>query len=174
MRLSTLVYTLWGVAAAIALAGELAYTAGWRINHTTSLPPGLWRVHPIDRPIIRGDIVSLCPPDTPVFRQARRRGYIGGGRCPGGYEPLMKPVAAIAGDRIDIGGDGIAVNGRLLTNSAARRHDSRGRRLTPLGQGTRTAAPGEVWLISDYSPASFDSRYFGPISIRQVSGFVTR
>lgn len=174
MRRAIPVLILWGAAAAVWLGTELAYTAGWRINHTTSLPPGLWRVHPLDRPIARGDIVSLCPPDTPVFRQARRRGYIGGGRCPGGYEPLLKPVVAIAGDRIEVSGEGIAVNGRLLANSAARDHDSQGRTLTPLGQGTYLARRGEVWLISDYSPASFDSRYFGPLSIRQVSGFVSR
>ncbi len=174
MRRAIPVFILWGAAAAVWLGTELAYTAGWRINHTTSLPPGLWRVYPLDRPIARGDIVSLCPPDTPMFQEARRRGYIGGGRCPGSYEPLLKPVAAIAGDRIEVSGDGIAVNGRLIANSAAHRHDSRGRILTPVAQGTHTAVVGKVWLVSDYNPASFDSRYFGAISIRQVSGFVTR
>ena len=48
----------------------------------------------------RDDVVSFCPPDTPAFREAWLRGYLGSGLCEGGYEPLLKPVAAIEGDRV--------------------------------------------------------------------------
>jgi type IV secretory pathway protease TraF len=29
---------------------------------------------------------------------------------------------------------------------------------------------GYVWLMSDYNPRSFDSRYFGPIPVKQIQG----
>jgi len=135
---------------------------------------GLWRVSALNRPIERGDVVNLCPPDTAIFQEARRRGYIGRGRCPGGYEPLLKPVAAIAGDRVEVSAEDIAVNGQRLPNSAARRRDAQGQVLVLHGPGMFTTAAGEVWLISDYNPASFDSRYFGPVSTRQVLGFARR
>jgi conjugative transfer signal peptidase TraF len=65
----------------------------------------------------RDDVVSFCPPGTPAFREAWRRGYLSAGHCEGGYEPLLKPVAAIAGDRVSGTDDGISINGRLIASS---------------------------------------------------------
>lgn len=165
-----LVFILWTLAALFWIAVSLAHAAGWRFNHTDSLPPGLWRVRPVNGPISAGQIVSFCPPDGEPFRMARQRGYLGSGACPGGYEPLLKPVAAVAGDRIEITTGSIAVNGRRIANSAAVSHDRRGREMPRLGSGTFTVGAGELWLISDYNAASFDSRYFGPVAVRQVLG----
>jgi conjugative transfer signal peptidase TraF len=120
------VASLWALTGAIALAGASAHAVGWRINHTPSLPMGLRRIASIERAIARGDIVAFCPPDSEPFREARRRGYLGGGECPGDYEPLLKPVVAIAGDRVEIGPHGIAVNGVLLANSLALAQDRHG------------------------------------------------
>ncbi len=112
-------FTVWGLAAALAAAVQLAGAAGLRINHTASLPMGLWLIEVRGGAIGRGDIVSICPPDTDVFRVAQTRGYVPYGRCPGGYEPLLKPVAAIAGDIVLVTPAGLAVNGRAVPNSVA-------------------------------------------------------
>ena len=134
------------------------------------MPVGLWRLRPVGESLQRGQIVSICPPDRAVVRDARWRGYIGSGGCPGGYEPLLKPIAAIPGDVVTVDANGIAVNGRSLANSAALTLDGRERAIQSLGHGTYTVSPGELWLISTFHPASFDSRYFGPVSGALVQG----
>ena len=58
---------------------------------------GLWRLTSLLRPPARGEIVSLCPPPTALFLEAKARFYLGAGSCPGGFEPMLKPVAGPPG-----------------------------------------------------------------------------
>jgi conjugative transfer signal peptidase TraF len=146
-----------------------AYAAGLRINETPSLPVGLWQMQQPGA-VERGRIVSFCPLDEAPFRLARERGYLSNGRCPGGFEPMLKPVAAIEGDAVEVMAEGVSVNGRLLPNTAPRETDSAGRAMPPARFGSFTVAPGEVWLASSFSALSFDSRYFGPVSIARIEG----
>ena len=157
--------------AGMFIAGMLAVggNAGLRVNATASMPRGLWLVRAAG-PIRRGEIVTLCPPDRADIRQALRRGYVGSGDCPGGFEPLLKPVAAIAGDRVEVTDQGITVDGRSVANSRPLAHDERGRRLHPVPSGSYRVDSGWVWLLSGYNPRSFDSRYFGPVPVRAVTG----
>jgi len=147
-----------------------AHGAGLRINESPSLPIGVWRVLPFDRDLRRDDIISFCPPDTPAFREAWRRGYVGKGLCDGGYEPLLKPVAAIEGDRLTQTSEGISINGRVIANSKSLDRDGSGRTLPSPGTNEIIVGKGEVWVISSYNPLSFDSRYFGPIPISRIEG----
>jgi conjugative transfer signal peptidase TraF len=147
-----------------------AHAAGFRINESPSLPIGIWRVSPPDRDLRRDDIVSFCPPDTSDFHEALQRGYLGKGLCEGGYEPLLKPVAAITGDRVTRTEEGININGRSIANSKSLGHDGSGRNLPGPGTDNVIVAKGEVWVISSYNPLSFDSRYFGPIPISSIEG----
>jgi conjugative transfer signal peptidase TraF len=156
-----------GLFAALILG---AHSAGLRVNESPSLPVGIWRVSPLDRDLRRGDIVSFCPPDTATFGEAWRRGYLSAGHCEGGYEPLLKPVAAIAGDRVSGTDDGISINGRLIASSKRLNRDGLGRILPSPGARDVIVAKGEVWVISSYNSLSFDSRYFGPIPISRVEG----
>lgn len=152
----------------LALFG--AGAAGLRVNMTASMPRGLWHVAPAAGPIPRGAIVSLCLPSGPLLRLALRRGYLGAGRCPGGAEPLLKPVVAIAGDLVRVTAAGIAVNGALLPNSAALKQDRTGHPLRTVPPGTYRVGPGAVWLVSSYAARSFDSRYFGPVPVADIQG----
>jgi conjugative transfer signal peptidase TraF len=152
----------------LALLG--AGAAGLRVNATASMPRGLWRVAPAAGPIPRGAIVSLCLPPGPLLRLALRRGYLSAGLCPGGVEPLLKPVAAISGDVVRVTVTGIAVNGAPLPNSAALQEDSAGRPLSPVPPGLYQVRPGTVWLVSTYAARSFDSRYFGAVPVSAVHG----
>lgn len=142
--------------------------AGLKVNTTPSLPMGIWRVSP-GLPA-RGQIALVCPPDDAIFRGAHRAGYIGNGNCAGGLAPLLKPVAAIAGDRVEITPTGVVVNGRLLPNTKRMRFDGSGRELPPLSITDQIVPPGAVWLLSSYNRASFDSRYFGPLPTSRVKG----
>jgi conjugative transfer signal peptidase TraF len=151
---------------ATLVAGE---AAGLRINATASMPCGLWRVR-AGEPIEGGEIVTICPPDRPDIREAAHRGYIPSGSCPGGYEPLVKPIAAVAGDVVTVTPQGIAVDDRPVANTAPLAEDEAGRKLHPIPIGAYRVAPGEVWLLSGHDPRSFDSRYFGAVPVANVQG----
>ena len=140
------------------------------MNESPSLPIGIWLVSPLDRDLRRGDIVSFCPPDTLAFREAWRRGYLSAGHCEGGYEPLLKPVAAVAGDRVSGTDAGISINRRLIANSKSLNRDGLGRTLPSPEAHDVFVAKGEVWVISSYNRLSFDSRYFGPVAISSIEG----
>jgi conjugative transfer signal peptidase TraF len=152
------------VLAALAAAD----VAGFRINGTASMPLGLWRVAQVEAPLRRGTVVTICPPDTPTFREAASRGYLPAGRCPGGYEPLIKPIAAAAGDVVAVSASGVTVNWQVVQGTAQLAQDSAGRLLHPMRAGIYPVKPGEVWLLSGHDPRSFDSRYFGPVPVDNV------
>ena len=166
-------FAVWGLAASLFAAGQLARAAGLAINHTASAPLGLWRIEPLTGVPERGRMVSVCPPDDARFRLARERGYLRHGRCPGGYEPMLKPAAAIEGDLVELTPEGLSVNGRRIVGAAPRAADGAGRAMPPAPLGAHVVGPGEVWLASSFNPASFDSRYFGPLPLAQIEGAAT-
>jgi type IV secretion system protein VirB1 len=147
-----------------------ADVAGLRFNLTPSMPRGLWQVVMHKTPLRRGEVVTLCPPDTAPIRLGAARGYIPAGRCPGGYEPLVKPIAATAGDRVTVSAAGVTVNGQTVPGTVPLAHDSAGRVLPPFPAGAYPVPQGDVWLLSGHDPRSFDSRYFGPVPAANVLG----
>lgn len=130
-----------------------------RVNLTPSEPLGLWRIVQPDRPILVGDLIFICPPDTDAMRKARARGYLRFGLCEGRIAPLIKTVVATSGQAIEIHDD-VRVDGRPIPHSRVSRVDGQGREITPYNGGV--VPPGAVFLHSEF-PGSFDSRYFGPL-----------
>ncbi|MCZ7976332.1 conjugative transfer signal peptidase TraF [Agrobacterium sp. MAFF310724] len=159
-----------GIILVAALVGILAIctalTGGYRINLTPSEPLGLWRIVPLGRPVAVSDLVFICPPATVEMREARARGYLRSGSCPGGVAPLIKRVIAIAGQQVEIGAS-VSVDGREISSSRVTRRDGKGRPLTPSASGTVPA--GYVFLHSAF-PGSYDSRYFGPVPASGILG----
>lgn len=148
--------------AAIAIAG----LAGLRVNLTLSYPLGLWRIVPKQAGYANGDLVFVCPPDSPIFAMALERGYLPRGLCAGGTGPLIKMIAATAGQSVEIDA-AITIDGRPAANSDIRQMDASGRTLAPAAGGAVPA--GFVFLLSEYS-GSFDSRYFGPVPSSGILG----
>jgi conjugative transfer signal peptidase TraF len=147
----------------------LALLCGFRVNHTHSFPVGVyWTIpkHPE-----KGDLVMFAPSVTPVFNLALVRGYIGpGGLQP--YEHMLKRIVAVEGDTVSVDETGVTVNGRQLNNGVPLPRDLAGRPMPVCRlQGCRLQ-PGEVLLMSDYSPISFDGRYFGPVQAAQIQSVV--
>ena len=151
----------------IVAAGAL-FSAGFVVNRTSSMPTGIWRVD--HRAPGRGDVALVCPPESPVIRAARRARYLTPGVCPGGVAPLLKPVAAIAGDQVLVRRDGVSVNGHRIAGTGLLVADGAGRLLPTDQIGSHVVGEGEVWLISNYSAYSFDSRYFGPVDVARMRG----
>jgi len=162
-----LVMMLTGAVTMGALAGGEA--AGLRVNATASMPRGLWQVR-VGAPVGRGDIVAICPPNRADIRQAAGRGYIAAGRCPGGYEPLIKPIAALGGDVVTVTAASVFVNGKSVANTRPLVRDDAGRTLHPFPAGTYRVSRGELWLLAGRDPRSFDSRYFGAVPRANIVG----
>ena len=155
------------VACAAATAALFAGTSlGVRLNATPSMPLGLWITVP-GRAVDRGAIVLACL-TGPGAKEGKARGYIGIGSCPGHREPLVKPIAAVAGDLVTVTRHGISVNGEALPHTAQLAKDSAGRLLRGVEAGTYRVAPGTVWLVSGHDPRSYDSRYFGAVPIASI------
>jgi conjugative transfer signal peptidase TraF len=157
------------------IAWVAAQTSGIRINMTASMPRGLYRIAPLlsdsrrAAHLVRGMAVTACLPRA-VARLALRRGYIGPGNCPAGGEPVLKVLAAIAGDVVRVTTAGISVDGVLLHNSAALLRDGAGRTMPHVPAGLYRVGPGDVWLLSTRVPDSWDSRYFGPVPTSELCG----
>ena len=146
-------------AVALAVLFMVGQAAGLRINYTPSYPLGLWRIVPLAREAVIGDLVFICPPHTPGFERALERGYLRRGLCPGWLSPLIKTVVALPGQHIEIA-DVVTVDGRALAHSEIHPSDAAGRALDPYPGGI--VAAGHLFLHSRFA-GSYDSRYFGPL-----------
>jgi conjugative transfer signal peptidase TraF len=158
MRRRALLF-LTGAGVMIAGLAAIAYMGGFRLNLTPSEPLGLWRIVALQRPVAAGDLVFICPPATASFEEARRRGYVRRGLCPGGFAPLIKTVAALPGQHFGIGAN-VTVDGRPLASSIVRASDGEGRPITPFKTGIVPLR--HLFLHSSFA-SSYDSRYFGPV-----------
>ena len=149
--------------ASIATAGAWG---GYRLNMTRSYPLGLWQIEVLQREPNVGDIVFICPPEVRAFELALKRGYLPRGLCAGGTGPLIKTVAALAGQDIAIDGR-VRIDGHLLARSELRTADAEGRALSAFAGGV--VPSGNVFLHSRF-PGSYDSRYFGPVPSAGILG----
>ena len=145
-----------------------AWATGVRINATLSMPRGVWRVT-ASAEVRRGDAVVVCLPDGMAARVGLQRGYVGPGACPGGTEPLLKVVAAAAGDVVAVGPHGLAVNGAVLAGTTPLIHDAAGRGLPAWPPGIYAVQSGTAWVTTP-AANSWDSRYWGPVRLADVLG----
>jgi conjugative transfer signal peptidase TraF len=159
--ISLLVLAFGGGALGMALA---AAWAGLRFNDSPSMPTGLYVRTPSDP---SASLIVFCPAE-PFAHLSAERGYRSRGNCPDGAEPLAKPIAARPGDIVKLSATGMAVNSRLLPNTAPLVTDTAGRPLPHWPFGRYVVAPGAVWVASSYNSRSFDSRYFGPVEASEV------
>ena len=136
--------TLLGLTMAFPPAPRLVW------NASASAPIGLYAVTP-SAPIDSGDMVIARVPD-PWRMMAAQRHYI-----PANV-PLVKRVAAVAGDEVCALGHEIFVNGKWVVER--RIADAKGRPMKWWSGCVRLRGRQLFLLMSD-SPASFDGRYFG-------------
>jgi conjugative transfer signal peptidase TraF len=118
----------------------------------------------------KGDVVLACIPQPYAKWAADEDLLLHSGQCDG-IETILKRVVAVAGDRVRIGADGIAVNGRLVpatgrANFFRRNPRPEGKVAIPrVPDMDRTLVGREVMLVGDNRAESFDSRYFGPTTV---------
>jgi conjugative transfer signal peptidase TraF len=163
-----------GATAAIILASLAAMRFGVVFNYTHSAPFGLYREisDPSDAFHDPAPYVFFCPDvrwpamtGQPNYRNPMRT-------CPDGFAPLIKPVVAWPGDTVETSPAGISVNGHLLPHTATMDRDSYGRQIHPFPPGKYLVQKNQLWVVSSFSPRSFDSRYFGPIPLKSVRSWI--
>jgi conjugative transfer signal peptidase TraF len=113
----------------------------------------------------------FCPPQPWEYIAVKRQ-YQESGVCPDYGSPLLKPIAAREGDRVELSAAGIAVNGHAIANTAPRLRDSMNRPLDHYPFGTYVVQPGDVWVASSWNYKSFDSRYFGPVRLSAIRHYL--
>lgn len=131
-------------------------------NPTDSVPRGWYRVGSIDNAVslhVGSIVLARLPVDVAAF--AGQRGYL-----PSGV-PILKRIGAIAPQSVCVREQVVLIDGAVAATT--RTHDG-ARRPLQAWQHCRPLVGGELFLLSDTSPASFDSRYFGPIGTFAVLG----
>ena len=153
--------------AALAWASFVHPTPRLIYNPSDSVPVGWYRVDPLGRgtsspprPLSVDSIVLVPLPDRAAMLAAQR-GYLPT------RVPLLKRVGAVAPQHVCIVAGQVRIDG--VPAAAALPADRLGRPLPSL-QLCRRLEPGELFLLSVTNPASFDSRYFGPVSASTVIG----
>ncbi|HHK7932060.1 S26 family signal peptidase [Serratia marcescens] len=136
-------------------------------NPSDSVAVGWYRVQPLDprtallpRPLSVDSIVLVPLPDRAAMLAAQR-GYLPT------RVPLLKRVGAVAPQHVCIVAGQVRIDG--VPAAAVLPADRLGRTLPTL-QLCRRLETGELFLLSVTNPASFDSRYFGPVSASAVIG----
>jgi len=136
-------------------------------NPSDSVAVGWYRVDPLHhrpssppRPLSVDSIVlTTLPPDAAAL--AAQRGYLPA------RVPLLKRVGAVAPQQVCVFDALVWIDG--VPVAAVRPADRLGRPL-PSWPQCRQLRPGELFLLSSTNSASFDSRYFGPVSASAVIG----
>ncbi|WP_186139481.1 S26 family signal peptidase [Burkholderia gladioli] len=153
--------------AALAWAAFVSPLPRLTYNPSDSVAVGWYRIDPLDhragsppRPLSVDSIV-LVPLPAKAAALAAQRGYLPT------RVPLLKRIGAVAPQEVCIIGGIVRIDG--VPSAAVLRADRMGRPL-PSWPQCRRLEPGELFLLSVTNPASFDSRYFGPVRASTVIG----
>ncbi|MCQ4321540.1 S26 family signal peptidase [Stutzerimonas stutzeri] len=149
--------------AALAWASFVRPAAHVVYNPSDSVPVGWYRIERAGsspRPLSVGSIVLTRLPED-VATLAAQRGYLPS------HIPLLKRVGAVAPQHVCIVAGQVRIDG--VPVAAVLPADRLGRPL-PSWPHCRSLAEGELFLLSTTNPASFDSRYFGPVNASDVIG----
>ncbi|CAN7680503.1 S26 family signal peptidase [Acidovorax sp. LjRoot117] len=153
--------------AALAWASFVSPLPRLIYNPSDSVAVGWYRIELIahqavslPQPLAVGSIVlARLPADAAAL--AAQRGYLPT------RIPLLKRVGAVAPQEVCIVGNSVRID--RVPVAAVLPADRMGRPLSSWQQCRRLYA-GELFLLSMTNPASFDSRYFGPIPASTVIG----
>ena len=100
------------------------------------------------------------------------RHYLGAGSCPDGSEPVVKVLAAVEGDRVEVSAGGVLVNGVRLPHSRPLDRRPRRARVAALRGGRASTGARRGLALLALRERSWDSRYFGPVRIENVTTIV--
>ncbi|WP_186233849.1 S26 family signal peptidase [Burkholderia gladioli] len=153
--------------AALAWASLVSPLPRLTYNPSDSVAVGWYRVDPLGHKTaslprwLSVDSIVLVPLPAEAAALAAQRGYLPT------HVPLLKRVGAVSPQEVCITDGIVRIDG--VPAAAVLPADRLGRPL-PSWQQCRRLEPGELFLLSVTNPASFDSRYFGPIAASTLIG----
>ena len=131
-------------------------------NPSESAPRGWYMVRPVSELRIGDYVIVRLPRDIAMFAAKRRYLPLG--------VPVLKRIVATKGHRVCVAHGRVLIDG--LAVARTRSVDGQQRSLTAWSHCRKLLA-GELFLLNVDSPASFDSRYFGPVDVSFVRGRAT-
>lgn len=135
-------------------------------NISISEPLGYYLALPLV-PYTTNDLVLTCLSNNSYKHVFNELGLKDNNACPNGMPYLLKTIKAVAGDTVEVIGNGVVINGRLQINSQ-QFIEGRGVKLYPLPVGYKhTLVMGEYFVLGE-SSHSIDSRYFGIIKEKDI------
>lgn len=147
--------------------GIFLYKVGFRFNLTPSLPIGIWKIDKAFTQIERDDYVWFTPTKE-MASFAIERGYLKESKnCPNNTIPMLKQVYGLPGDEFSFFKDVISINNTTIKNAKRRQYDSKERPMPQIEGGIVQDSHLFVLTLNSHS---FDSRYFGPIPIKNIIG----
>ena len=153
--------------AALAWAAFVSPLPRLTYNPSDSVAVGWYRIEPFGHRAaslpgpLSVDSIVLVPLPAEAAALAAQRGYLPP------RVPLLKRVGAVSPQEVCVAGDIVRIDG--VPAATVLPVDRQGRPL-PSWQQCRRLKFGELFLLSVTNPASFDSRYFGPIATSTVIG----
>jgi len=147
------------------LIASTSHRSGLRLiyNASDSAPRGFYTVSS-PSPLRLGDFVVARLPEE-SSQLAAERGYL-----PRSV-PVLKQIAAMGGQRVCIRHGWVYIDGTAVASTL--QTDGQSRRLAAWN-GCRQLMDHELFLLNPFNPASFDSRYVGPLDASFVLGVATR
>jgi len=145
------------LAVTIMSVKRLGYTVTYQA--TNSMPRGLYLIMPV-KSIARGDIVVFYPPITirDFLKQQHWLPYSG---------MIMKYALGLPGDYVCRRKDELWINKRKVAHIY---YKTSSNLALPQQKFCGKLAENQYFLISLFVPNSFDSRYFGAIERKYISG----
>lgn len=150
------------IAAAVSLIGLATFVRWptWLLyNPSESAPRGWYLQRPAHGLTPRTLVFARLPPKAATL--ADERGYLPR------RLPILKRVGAIEGQVVCVESGLVRIDRKIVASIRVR--DGHGRPL-PAWEGCRLLRSDEVFLLATHSPASFDSRYFGPVGREAILG----
>jgi len=157
-RWAVVLFTVLGIAA-LAWPSDHTPVARLVYNPSDSVPRGWYRIGSPDLLHVDSIVLAQLPADAAAL--AAQRGYLPE------HVPLLKRIGAMSPQQVCIEKRTVRIDGVAV--AGIHRVDDRGRPLLAWQQ-CRPLRDGELFLLSATNPASFDSRYFGPIAVSAVIG----
>ncbi len=128
------------------------------LNWSASEPAGIYVR--VDETVAPGQLIAFRTPASAFPYADQEMAYLHS-------RPILKTIAAGTGDAVCTRGGQLRINGRFMAGIAGK---DRQRRALPRWVDCRILAADEVFVFSDRTPNSFDSRYYGPIRRSAVLG----
>jgi conjugative transfer signal peptidase TraF len=139
----------------VALVAAAAFKSAAPVllfNPSTSAPRGWYLLSPGAPTRVGQFALARLPPADAALADERHYLPLG--------TNLLKQVAALHGDYVCAEGAQVRINRRIVAHLLS--EDSHHRPLTPW-RGCMVLGTGHYFLLGATNPASFDSRYFGPV-----------